>query len=462
MSNYPLNWGFDSEIGSKWTYDAYFQHGENENHQRLFHNMVGSLSGAAVKPYDFLRWALDAVVNPANPSQIVCRATIPGDPTFAANAAGCVPLNLLGNTGATEGPLLAARIRIRRGLLRGLRQRCPNCGQGALFGRYLKINPVCSACGLELGEAGGIVLNREGSGRGRHGQSGVREGGAGGARGGRRPRHAGRHPPRRRAGCPRQGGRSPGTLPPGLRMEWVGEFGNLKSALQRLAIAVPIAVAMILLLLYVSFGNLRDTLLAGSAIPMALIGGVLALFGAGMPFSISAAIGFVALFGIAAMNGIMVVSCYNRLIDTGHETEQALRETCAQQMRPVLMTCVAACVGLLPAAFSSAIGSQVQRPLAIVVVGGMMLAPIVILVTLPVLTQPWVTPATPDGVFAELVKVGTNGDRNRTAFSADKKAAFGPKFGIGTPPLLWSFIPNPINTKSGDWVSTLSCNRANP
>ncbi len=106
-------------------------------------------------------------------------------------------------------------------------------------------------------------------------------------------------------------------IPGGYRVEWVGEFGNLKSALQRLAIAVPIAIALILLLLYVSFGSLRDTLLAGSAIPMALTGGVLALFMAGMPFSISAAIGFVALFGIAAMNGIMVLSCYNRLIEIG-------------------------------------------------------------------------------------------------------------------------------------------------
>ncbi len=104
----------------------------------------------------------------------------------------------------------------------------------------------------------------------------------------------------------------------GYRIEWVGEFGNLKNALQRLAIAVPIAIGLILLLLYVSFGSLTDTLLAGSAMPMALIGGVLALFLAGMPFSISAAIGFVALFGIAAMNGIMVlVGSYNRLIDAG-------------------------------------------------------------------------------------------------------------------------------------------------
>ncbi|HTR84440.1 MAG TPA: CusA/CzcA family heavy metal efflux RND transporter [Reyranella sp.] len=172
-------------------------------------------------------------------------------------------------------------------------------------------------------------------------------------------------------------------LPGGYRIEWVGEFGNLKNALARLAIAVPIAISLILLLLYVSFGNLRDTLLAGSAIPMALTGGVLSLFVAGMPFSISAAIGFVALFGIAAMNGIMVLSCYNRVLDTGLERSEALRATCELQMRPVLMTCVAACVGLLPAAFSSAIGSQVQRPLAVVVVGGTLLAPFLFLTVLP-------------------------------------------------------------------------------
>ena len=172
-------------------------------------------------------------------------------------------------------------------------------------------------------------------------------------------------------------------IPGGYRVEWVGEFGNLKNALQRLAIAVPIAIGLILLLLFTSFGSLRDTLLAGSAIPMALVGGVLALFAAGMPFSISAAIGFVALFGIAAMNGIMVVGCYNRLIDAGRTPENALVETCTVQMRPVLMTCAAACVGLLPAAFSTAIGSQVQRPLAIVVVGGTLLAPLLFLTVLP-------------------------------------------------------------------------------
>jgi cobalt-zinc-cadmium resistance protein CzcA len=172
-------------------------------------------------------------------------------------------------------------------------------------------------------------------------------------------------------------------LPSGYRLDWAGDFANFQAAIERLSIAVPIAIALILLLLYVSFGSLTDTLLAGSAIPMALIGGIISLTLADMPFSISAAIGFVALFGIAAMNGIMVVGCFNRLVASGLPHERALRETCVQQMRPVLMTCVAACVGLLPAAFSTAIGSQVQRPLAIVVVGGMLLAPILFLTVLP-------------------------------------------------------------------------------
>jgi cobalt-zinc-cadmium resistance protein CzcA len=172
-------------------------------------------------------------------------------------------------------------------------------------------------------------------------------------------------------------------LPSGYQLDWAGDFVNFESAIARLSIAVPIAIGLILLLLYVTFGSLTDTLLAGMAIPLALTGGILALWLADMPFSISAAIGFVALFGIAAMNGIMVVSCFNRLLASGMERERALRETCSQQMRPVLMTSIAACVGLLPAAFSTAIGSQVQKPLAIVVVGGTLLAPVLIMTVLP-------------------------------------------------------------------------------
>jgi cobalt-zinc-cadmium resistance protein CzcA len=172
-------------------------------------------------------------------------------------------------------------------------------------------------------------------------------------------------------------------LPSGYRLEWAGDFANFQSAVERLSIAAPIAIALILLLLYLSFGSLVDTLLAAGAIPLALVGGILGLWLGDMSFSISAAIGFVALFGIAAMNGIMLVGCFNRLIEGGMERATALRKTCELQMRPVLMTCVAACAGLLPAAFSTAIGSQVQRPLAIVVVGGMLLAPLLFLTVLP-------------------------------------------------------------------------------
>ena len=173
-------------------------------------------------------------------------------------------------------------------------------------------------------------------------------------------------------------------IPGGYRLEWVGEFGNLEDALQRLAVVVPLSICLIAMLLYVNFGSLVDMLLAASVIPMALIGGIFALVLTGTPFSVSAAIGFIALFGISAMDGIIVLAYFNRLIDQGVERSAALLRTCTVQMRPVTMTCVAACVGLLPAAVSSGIGSQVQRSLALVVVGGILLAPILILIVLPV------------------------------------------------------------------------------
>jgi heavy metal efflux system protein len=120
-------------------------------------------------------------------------------------------------------------------------------------------------------------------------------------------------------------------------------------------------------------------------IPMAIFGGVLGLLVLDIPFSVSAAIGFIALFGIAVMDGIIILSQYNQLIEEGMERMLAVVRTGELQLRPVLMTCVVAGVGLLPAALSEGIGSQVQKPLAVVVVTGMLLAPVVILVTLPVL-----------------------------------------------------------------------------
>ncbi|WP_315834032.1 CusA/CzcA family heavy metal efflux RND transporter [Bradyrhizobium prioriisuperbiae] len=174
-------------------------------------------------------------------------------------------------------------------------------------------------------------------------------------------------------------------LPPGSRLEWVGEFGNLQDAIRRLSIVVPISLALIAAMLWFNFGSMGDTLLAMSVIPMAVFGGVLGLLLSGIPFSVSAAIGFIALFGIAVMDGIIILSQYNQLIDEGYERIKAVIRTGELQMRPVLMTCAVAGIGLLPAALSGGIGSQVQKPLAVVVVTGMLLAPIMILVTLPVL-----------------------------------------------------------------------------
>jgi cobalt-zinc-cadmium resistance protein CzcA len=173
-------------------------------------------------------------------------------------------------------------------------------------------------------------------------------------------------------------------MPGGYHLEWVGEFGNLQDAVQRLSVVVPLSLGLIALLLYVKFASVRDMLLAISVIPMALIGGILTLFLTGTPFSVSAAIGFIALLGISAMDGILVLAYFNQLIDYGVDRAEAIGRTCEVQMRPVAMTCVAAAVGLMPAAFSTGIGSQVQKPLALVVVGGMLLAPILILVVLPV------------------------------------------------------------------------------
>lgn len=175
------------------------------------------------------------------------------------------------------------------------------------------------------------------------------------------------------------------TLPGGYRLEWVGEFGNLQEALGRLEVVVPIAFLLICLLLFLNFGLLSDVLLAASVIPMALVGGIFALVVTGTAFSVSAAIGFVALFGISAMDGILLISYYNLSLVNGSSRAVAIRATCRTQLRPVMMTCIVACVGLIPAALSTGIGSQVQRPLALVVVGGMLFAPVLILLVLPVL-----------------------------------------------------------------------------
>jgi cobalt-zinc-cadmium resistance protein CzcA len=176
-------------------------------------------------------------------------------------------------------------------------------------------------------------------------------------------------------------------MPGGYHTEWVGELGQLQSALSRLGVMVPLSLLLIGLLLFMNFSLISDTLLAASVMPMALIGGIFSLYLTGTPLSISAVIGFIGLFGISVMNGILVVSSFNHWIEAGLERSEAIVRACRTQLRPVMMTCFAACVGLLPAAVATGIGSQVQRPLALVVVGGILLAPVLILIVLPVLLE---------------------------------------------------------------------------
>jgi cobalt-zinc-cadmium resistance protein CzcA len=174
-------------------------------------------------------------------------------------------------------------------------------------------------------------------------------------------------------------------LPPGYRMIWAGEFGDLQQAKKRLAIIVPISLVLILGLLYSLFNNVLECLLTLSGIPFAIAGGVIALYVTGLNFSISAAIGFVSLFGVSVMNGILIMTYFNQARRRGEGAMPAMYYAASTRMRPLLMTSLSACIGLLPAAVSTAIGSQVQRPLATVVVGGMLFGSMMLLGAVPAL-----------------------------------------------------------------------------
>ena len=174
-------------------------------------------------------------------------------------------------------------------------------------------------------------------------------------------------------------------LPQGYSMEWSGEYGALQDAKKRLALIVPLSLLLILMLLYSLFNSIRDSLLALSGIPFAVAGGILGLYVAGLNFSVSAAVGFISLFGVSAMDGILLMSYIRRDIDEGMGTEDAIIRASETRMRQIFMTGLSACIGLVPAAFSTGIGSQVQQPLACVIVGGMLLSPICSLLVIPVI-----------------------------------------------------------------------------
>lgn len=175
-------------------------------------------------------------------------------------------------------------------------------------------------------------------------------------------------------------------LPPGYYLTYGGQFENLIEANKRLAIAVPVALLLILVLLYFTFNSLRHTLLIFSAIPLSAIGGVLALWLRGMPFSISAGVGFIALFGVAVLNGIVLIAYFNQLKSEGMTNiEERVLTGTRVRLRPVLMTAAVASLGFLPMALSASAGAEVQRPLATVVIGGLISATFLTLLVLPVL-----------------------------------------------------------------------------
>lgn len=174
-------------------------------------------------------------------------------------------------------------------------------------------------------------------------------------------------------------------LPPGYYLKWGGTFENLQQATSRLLIVVPIALFLIFILLYTTFNSVKQALLIYTGVPFAIVGGIVALALRGMPFSISAGVGFIALFGVAVLNGVVMVSYINKLRDSGLTILDATRSGAETRLRPVLMTALVASLGFIPMALATSAGSEVQRPLATVVIGGLITSTLLTLLILPTL-----------------------------------------------------------------------------
>jgi cobalt-zinc-cadmium resistance protein CzcA len=174
-------------------------------------------------------------------------------------------------------------------------------------------------------------------------------------------------------------------LPERYRLEWAGEYDQLKDEQKRLAVVVPLALVVILFLLYMTFSSFRDAILVLSTVPFALIGGVLTLVATRTAISISAAVGVISTLGVAILGGVLLISRISEFRSQNMPLDEAILKGADLQMRPVLMATLAAAIGLFPAAIATGIGSQAQQPLARVVVGGMLTSAVLILVVLPVL-----------------------------------------------------------------------------
>jgi cobalt-zinc-cadmium resistance protein CzcA len=174
-------------------------------------------------------------------------------------------------------------------------------------------------------------------------------------------------------------------LPDGYSIEWGGQFENMERANAKLRFVVPMALGLIFVMLYFSLKSLRDVFIVATGIPLGAVGGVLALWLRGMPFTVSAAVGFVALSGVAILNGLVLVTFIKQKLEAGEPLERAVREGCLVRLRPVLMTALVAAVGFIPMAVNVGVGGEVQRPLATVVIGGIFTNTLLTLLVLPVL-----------------------------------------------------------------------------
>lgn len=174
-------------------------------------------------------------------------------------------------------------------------------------------------------------------------------------------------------------------LPAGYWLDYGGTFEQLQSASQRLSIVVPVTLALILGLLLMAFGSLKDALIIFTGVPLALTGGVAMLWLRDMPLSISAGVGFIALSGVAVLNGLVMLSFIRELRADGVELERAIRQGALTRLRPVLMTALVASLGFVPMALNTGTGAEVQRPLATVVIGGIVSSTLLTLLLLPAL-----------------------------------------------------------------------------
>ena len=177
-------------------------------------------------------------------------------------------------------------------------------------------------------------------------------------------------------------------LPPGYRLEWGGQYENQQRAQQRLAIVFPVSLLIIAALLYATFHNARQMFLILCIVPLALVGGIAALWLRGINLNLSACVGFIALFGIAVLNGVVMVSHINSLRRSGMEMLAAVHQGAADRLRPVLITALVASLGFIPMAFATSRGAEIERPLATVVIGGLLTATALTLYILPLL-YPW-------------------------------------------------------------------------